>query len=69
MAQGKLVLMFLSNIRDHLEEHSIIKEAKTIELDLRKGQANDALEKLRENLEYKSMLMHEKVRMIVLDSQ
>ena len=37
--------------------HGGLEEVKLMELDLRKGQANDALEGLRESLGYKSMLI------------
>jgi len=40
---------------------AVSEEVKLIEMDLRKGQANDALEGLRESLGYKSMLMVTKV--------
>ena len=39
----------------------VLEEVKLMEMDLWKGQANDALEGLRESLEYKSMLMVTKV--------
>jgi hypothetical protein len=43
------------------ETQGVLEEVKLMEMDLRKGQANDALEGLRESLGYKSMLMVTKV--------
>ena len=40
---------------------AVSEEVKSTEMDLRKGQANDALEGLRESLSFKSMLMVTKV--------
>lgn len=65
-AQGKLVLIFPSNIRNYSGDSSIIEVAKAMELDIRKGQANDALEGLRDSLGYKSMLMIERVRTVFI---
>jgi hypothetical protein len=53
-------LLLPSNIWNE-SSHGVLEEVRLMEMDFRKGQANDALEGLRESLGYKSMLMVTKV--------
>lgn len=60
-AQDQAFNLLLPSKIANKNTHTVSEEVKSMEIDLRKGQANDALEGLRESLGFKSMLMVTKV--------
>ena len=62
MQNQVLTLLLPSNVST---QNTITKEAKLMEIDLRKGQVNDALEGLRESLGYKSILFATEVSNLI----
>ena len=59
--EDEMINLILPSKLWNVKTQAVSEEVKLIEMDLRKGQANDALEGLRESLGYKSMLMVTKV--------
>src|ERR1700678_1999742 len=60
-AQDQAVNLLLPSKIANKNTHTVSEDVKSMEIDLRKGQANDALEGLRESLGFKSLLMVTKV--------
>jgi len=67
-AEDHFIDLLLPSKIGNQNTHLVSEEVKSMEIDLRKGQANDALEGLRESLGVKSMLMVTKVSYLVIIS-
>ena len=59
--EDQLINLLLPSKIGNENTQAVSEEVKSMEMDLRKGQANDALEGLRESLGFKLMLMVTKV--------